>query len=352
MDRKTDKIQITTDAGERVDATVPVIISASRSTDIPAFYARWFVNRLRRGYCVWVNPFNRRQPMYVSFERCKVVVFWSKNPEPLLPYLDELDRRGLRYYFQFTLNDYEAERFEPNVPPLAHRVDTFRRLSERIGPERVIWRFDPMMLAPTLSVRELLDRVERIGGMLRGLTDKLVFSFVDVMAYRKVQANLRGEVACLSGCDMTEVEPNAAQRRQIAERLAALRDEWARDGWKIRLATCAEADDYASLGIEHNRCVDGELMEKLWGDDYELKYYLRTGKLPKKDMFYPQMPLERKDLKDKGQRKVCGCMVSKDIGMYDTCCHFCIYCYANASRMVVKQNKARHRDDGEGLVCG
>ena len=100
----TDKLLITTDSGIRVEATAPIIISASRSTDIPAFYARWFFNRLDKGYCVWYNPFNR-QKMYVSFGRCKVIVFWTKNPKPILPYLKELDKRGIHYYFQVTLND-------------------------------------------------------------------------------------------------------------------------------------------------------------------------------------------------------------------------------------------------------
>ena len=98
-----------------ITTSAPVILSVSRSTDIPAFYAEWFVNRLREGYAVWYNPFNQR-PMRVSFERVKVIVFWTKNPAPLIPYLSELDRRGVHYYFQFTLNDYEREGFESRVP--------------------------------------------------------------------------------------------------------------------------------------------------------------------------------------------------------------------------------------------
>ena len=136
----------------------PVILSVSRSTDIPAFYAEWFMNRLREGYAVWYNPFNR-QPMRVSFDRVKFIVFWSKNPAPLLPHLPELDRRGIRYYFQFTLNDYEKEGFEPNVPPLTQRIATFLQLSARLGKERVIWRFDPLILSPGTTPRQLLTRI-------------------------------------------------------------------------------------------------------------------------------------------------------------------------------------------------
>ena len=144
------KLTITTDSGATVEAQAPVIISASRSTDIPAFHAQWFIDRLKAGYVVWVNPFNR-QPMVVSFKNTKVVVFWSKNPQPIIPYLKELDDRGIHYYFHFTLNDYEQEGFEPNVPPLRERIETFKSLSGRIGKEKVIWRFDPLIVTPTLT---------------------------------------------------------------------------------------------------------------------------------------------------------------------------------------------------------
>ena len=188
-----NKLLISTDCGEHVDAIAPIIISASRSTDIPAFYAKWFFNRLAKGYCVWYNPFNRQQKIYVSFARCKVIVFWTKNPKPILPYLHELDERGIHYYFQVTLNDYVNEGFEPNVLSVEERIKTFRELSERIGRERVIWRFDPLILAPTITPRMLLSRIWKIGNQLKGYTDKLVFSFVDVKTYRKVQNNLMKE---------------------------------------------------------------------------------------------------------------------------------------------------------------
>ena len=184
-----EKVTITTRNGAQVEAQAPVIISASRSTDIPAFYAKWFINRLREGYCVWYNPFNQ-QPMYVSFKNCKVVVFWTKNPEPIMPYLHELDQRGIHYYFQVTLNDYMDEHLEPNVPSVEHRVAVFKKLSDMIGLDKVIWRFDPLIVTPDITPRKLLTRIWHIGNMLKGYTDKLVFSFVDVKTYRKVQNNL------------------------------------------------------------------------------------------------------------------------------------------------------------------
>ncbi len=136
-----------------VDAAAPLIISASRATDIPAFHADWFMKRLEAGYCVWCNPFSG-QLSPISLKNTKAVVFWSKNPAPMLPRLDELDRYGFCYYFQFTLNDYDKEEFEPNVPPLENRLDTFRRFSEKLGPARMVWRFDPIILSRTISCNE------------------------------------------------------------------------------------------------------------------------------------------------------------------------------------------------------
>ena len=341
-------------AGTPIKATCPVIISASRSTDIPAFYSKWFMNRLEAGYCVWYNPFNQ-MPMYISFRDMKAIVFWTKNPEPMLEYLPELDRRGIHYYFQVTLNDYVNEGFEPNVPSVEHRVEVFKRLSDTIGKEKVIWRFDPLILTNNLTPRMLLNKVYHVGNLLKGYTDKLVFSFVDIRAYKKVQSNLYRYANSLQSMDdVLNAEPLGDSRLELAEGMAKLRDYWKESGWNLTLATCAEDIDLASLGIEHNRCIDGELMEKLFADDKEFVYYLRTGTLPVAGggLFQPDMTSlpKGKDLKDKGQRKICGCMVSKDIGMYNTCRHFCQYCYANTSVELVKKNESRHSDDSESII--
>ena len=163
-----EKILIKNKQGLHVEAIAPVIISASRSTDIPAFYAKWFFNRLAKGYCTWYNPFNINQKMYISFERCRVIVFWTKNPAPIIPYLPELDKRGIHYYFQVTLNDYVKEGFEPNVPSVEERVETFKKLSSLIGKEKVIWRFDPLIITPNIEPRELLTRIWHVGNKLKG----------------------------------------------------------------------------------------------------------------------------------------------------------------------------------------
>ena len=171
---KWPEVSIETKDGLR-KAVAPQVISASRSTDIPAFHTRWLKNRLDAGYCKWINPFNRR-PIYVSFQQARAFVFWTNNAAPMLDLLPELDRRGLSYYFQFTVNDYEEERLEPHVPPLSERLTTFKDLSQRLGKERVIWRFDPLILTSESTVDTLLKKVEKIGENLHPYTEQLVFS--------------------------------------------------------------------------------------------------------------------------------------------------------------------------------
>ena len=347
----SNEVTISLPSGETVIGHAPVIISASRSTDIPAFYADWFMNRLRAGYCVWYNPFNQK-PMYISFAKTKVVVFWTKNPEPMLKYLPELDKLGLHYYFQVTLNDYVDEGLEPNVGPVGHRVEVFKRLSDAIGKEKVIWRFDPLIVTPHLSARQLVSKVYHVGNQLKGYTNKLVFSFIDVKAYRKVQNNLIKETPYYTRETVESAEPSGSYLVELVEGLAKLRDHWKDEGWDLTLATCGESIDLEKYGIEHNRCIDGDLMERLFSDDKELVYYLHTGNLPEPDLFggIPDIPEERKNLKDKGQRKVCGCMISKDIGMYNTCRHFCVYCYANTSKELVAKNKDKHKPNSESII--
>ncbi len=346
-----NKTYIVTDSGEKVEAQTPVIISASRSTDIPAFYAKWFIDRLKKGYVIWYNPFNQ-QPTYVSFKNCKVIVFWTKNPKPMIPYLSELDSLGIKYYFQYTLNDYQQEGFEPNVLSLERRIEIFKELSTLIGKEKVIWRFDPFILTDRITPRELLTRVWTIGNKLKGYTNKLVFSFIDIKAYRKVQNNLFRETEVFTKENIDSAEFNKLQIDEVVSGLVKIREAWAEDNWHITMATCAEDIDLAKYQIEHNRCIDGELMKQIFADDKDLIYYLNYGELPKEDLFgiETNISLSPEKLKDKGQRKSCGCMISKDIGMYNTCSHFCVYCYANTSKKTVIANVKKHSFNSESLI--
>ncbi|MDR1240350.1 MAG: DUF1848 domain-containing protein [Oscillospiraceae bacterium] len=334
-----DKIKIVTDSGEYVEALAPIIISASRSTDIPAFYAKWFINRLKAGYCVWYNPFNQ-QPMYVVFKNTKAVVFWSKNPKLLIPYLHELDERGIHYYFQFTLNDYDTEQFEPNVQSVEKRIEIFKELSEKIGKEKVIWRFDPLVMTKKIGVNELLRKVENIGNQLKGHSEKLVFSFADIgNIYKKVENNLKR-----LNINYQEFTPQTMN--EFAKGLCKLNRNW-----DFSLATCAEEMNLEQYGIEHNRCIDGELMKRIFAKDEDFVYYLSYGKFPERNSLFPvEPPKKEANLKDKGQRKICGCMISKDIGMYNTCSHFCVYCYANTSKEAVKNNLSSYKIENESIT--
>ena len=240
---KHQTIFIRDDNGAEVSAQAPLIISASRATDVPAFYADWFFRRLNRGYVRWRNPFSG-QDSYVSFGNTRFIVFWSKDPAPLLPYLPRLKERGIGCYIQFTLNDYEAEGMEPNVPALAQRTDTFRRLVDALGIGAVVWRFDPLILTDKINIDTLLDKIAHIANVLAGYTEKLVFSFADIESYKKVSRNLRQ-----SGINYREWDEESM--RDFASRLSRLNHDY----WNFRLSTCAERIDLSEYGIEHNRCI-------------------------------------------------------------------------------------------------
>ena len=321
-----ETIDITTESGETVRAQAPVIVSASRTTDIPAFYADWFFDRLEKGYSVWTNPFNGAKS-YVSYARTRLVVFWSKNPRPLLPHLEKLREKGIRCYLHYTLNDYETEGLERGIPPLDERIDTFLRLSELLGKELVIWRFDPLIRTDRIGVEELLRKAERIGDRLRGHTRKLVFSFADIRTYRSVQGNLRRN-------DIRWREFDERQMLDTATGLAELNKKWG-----YTLATCGERIDLSQFGVRRNKCIDDELIVRQFADDPLLMDFLGV----ERDGLFSPETVVRKNAKDKGQRPFCGCIASKDIGEYDTCPHQCAYCYANRSDGKAAENYRLHR---------
>ena len=299
----------------------PVILSASRATDIPAFYADWFMNRLRAGWFKWTNPFNPAQARTVSVAKTRVIVFWSKHPAGLWAHLDELDRTGIHYVFQYTLNNYAEEGWEPRLPPLADRLGLFRRLADRIGPERVIWRLDPLMRTELVGVPELLAKAERLAAALAPHTRKLVFSFADLADYPAVRRKLAR--AGIAAREFTRAEMEEAARG-VAEIARA---------HGLAPATCAEAVDLSAFGVAHNRCVDGEWLARLWPEDGALLEFLGS----------------RAARKDPGQRPACGCLVSKDIGRYGTCPHACVYCYATPSPAAADRYPRAHRPEAESL---
>ena len=342
------KIERPTEDGRIVSMQAPVIVSASRSTDIPAFYADWFFHRLDKGYSAWAIPFNGVKS-YVSYENTRFIVFWSKNPRPLLPYLHILKERNIKCYIQYTLNDYEQEGVE-KVPSLATRIETFKMLVEQLGKGAVIWRFDPMILTDDISIDDLLRKVQNIGDQLKGYTEKLVFSYADIAVYKKVKKNLDA-----SGIPYHEWE--IEQMEEFAERLSAMNHK---RGWEFQLATCGEKIDIGKYGILHNRCIDGDLITRIAWDDKKLMDFMKVKieSVPSPTLFdeRPKLPESAIQLphnryfisthkKDPGQRQFCECMASKDIGEYNTCPHLCEYCYANTTKQLALQNWKRHQEN-------
>ena len=328
--------------GQSVLAQTPLIISASRSTDIPAFYADWFFRRLEEGYSVWKNPFNGIK-YYISYENTHFIVFWSKNPRPLLQHLHKLKERDIKCYIQYTLNDYELEGLE-KVPSLDYRIETFKLLVERLGKETVVWRFDPMILTDDITIDKLLQKVQNIGDQLKGYTEKLVFSYADIAPYAKVRNNLKA-----SG--ITYHEWTVEQMEEFAYKLASLNFE---RGWNYELATCGEKIDLFKYGIIHNRCIDGDLITKLaWNDKVLMDFMGVKIESAEQNLFLPEDAIKLPDghffvskhKKDKGQRLFCECMASKDIGEYNTCPHLCEYCYANASKTAALTNYRKYKEN-------
>ena len=331
--------------GTKVKAQTPIIVSASRSTDIPAFYADWFFHRLQKGYSAWINPFNGVKS-YVCYDETRFIVFWSKNPRPLLDYLHILEERNIKCYIQYTLNDYEQEKLE-RVPPLQYRIDTFKLLVERLGKGAVVWRFDPMILTDDISVDNLLDKVQRIGDQLKGYTEKLVFSYADIALYKKVKANLERN-------GIPYHEWTKEQMDEFAQKLSLMNKE---RGWNYTLATCGEKIELNRYGIEHNRCIDGDLITKIAWQDSKLMEFMKIKieQLPPPSLFGDEdipknailLPNNKYFIsahkKDTGQREFCGCMAAKDIGEYNTCPHFCEYCYANTSKQQALKNWQHHK---------
>lgn len=287
-----------------------MIISASRRTDIPTYYSEWFFNRIREGYVLVRNPMNAHQISRISLDPDVVdgIVFWTKNPIPMLNKLDRL--QDYTYYFQFTLNSYGQD-VETNVPNKQKTIiPAFKRLSDTIGPERVIWRYDPVFLNDTYTPEYHLRYFEQLAKILHPYTKKCTFSFLDM--YRNTEKNVKG-----LAIHKFPIE----QQKEIAKSFAEIAHSYG-----LQIETCAEGIDLEEYGIQHARCIDDRLLSQLIGCP------LQVGK-------------------DKNQRLECGCIESIDIGTYNTCRNGCLYCYANFSQKSVQTNAQKH-DPNSPLLFG
>lgn len=284
-----------------------MVLSVSRRTDIPCCYPKWFMSRLRAGYALTRNPYNSRQVSRISLSPRLVdcVVFWTKDPEPLTAYLPEIDRMGYKYCFQFTLTGY-GDDIEKGLRPKEDIIETFIRLSRRIGSRRLQWRYDPILLGDGWTVERHLevfaDLCRRLAGWTRGVT----VSFVD------------DSRRCRSAGIRPLSSPEIDRLGRGIGRIAAEH--------RLPASTCCEAADLSAYGIYPGPCIGRELLEAACGCPLELKA-------------------------DRHQRPGCGCMSSVDIGAYNTCRNDCIYCYASDGPAAVERRTAAYAPDGE-LLCG
>jgi DNA repair photolyase len=288
-----------------------MIISASRRTDIPAFYSEWFIKRLQAGFAYIKNPRNPHRIASVELNRDVVdcIVFWTKNAQPMLNKLDIIDSMGYPYYFQFTITPYDHQ-VEKGLPPKTEIIETFKRLSDKNGKHRVIWRYDPVIVNAEYSVQYHLDRFGEMCDILGGYTNKCTFSFIDL--YAKLQRRTK---------DIVNSEVNTLNMNQIAQGFSAIAEDH-----DLELATCSEAIDLSSYGISRASCIDQTLIENIIGCSIRAK-------------------------KDTNQRPHCSCIESIDIGAYDCCSHGCIYCYAMTSENLVSKNRQWHNSNSPMLIC-
>ncbi|MBP3543190.1 MAG: DUF1848 domain-containing protein [Lachnospiraceae bacterium] len=287
-----------------------MILSVSRRTDIPNYYSEWFYNRIKEGFVYVRNPMNPYQVSRIELspEIVDCIVFWTKNPEPMMERLDELV--PYPYYFQFTLTGYGTD-IEQNVPHKREKmIPIFKRLSEKIGSRRIVWRYDPILFTPIYTQEYHLKAFDEIAGALNGYTEKVVISFVD--SYAKI----RKSMDALGVYDINE-----AERTAFAKRLSEIAAENGMD-----IASCAEEIDLEACGIRHNSCIDKNLIEDIIGCKLNV-------------------------MKDKNQRQICGCVESVDIGTYNTCRNRCCYCYANYSMESVRKNSESY-DAASPILCG
>ena len=291
-----------------------MIISASRRTDIPAFYAQWFTNRIRAGHCTVPNPFNRKQVSHISLrpENVTIIVFWTRNPQPLIPYLKELDQLGYLYYFQYTVMN-NPRLIDTMAPSLSSSLKIFKKLSNLIGPERVIWRYDPIIISNITDIEFQTTTYKNIAESLRNYTYRSVISLLDL--YPKLKKRLK----VLKDNGIEIVDCNKKFDKSFDELLYTLADVAEQN--KMEIVSCAEDQSLTKYNIHPGKCIDDNYIKRVFGINVNHK-------------------------KDPSQRKACGCVVSKDIGVYNTCLSGCQYCYATTS---FEKAKALYEHHNPGL---
>ena len=288
-----------------------MIVSASRRTDIPAFYSSWFFNRIKEGYVLVPNPFDAHRISRINLSPAVVdcIVFWTKNPAPMLDNLELL--KDYKFYFQFTLNPYGSE-LENNLPRFRKRIELFKRLADKIGRDKVIWRYDPILTNEVYTVSFHREKFAETAELLKEHTEKCMLGFID--HYR----HIRPAVGKFNRRPLLpeEIRQMAVSFRETMDAYPA-----------IALETCTSKVDLSALGISTGLCVDNKLVEKITGYSIIAR-------------------------KDKNQRSICACVESIDIGTYETCLNGCIYCYAiRGNYATARRNSGKH-DKTSPLLIG
>ncbi len=317
-----------------------MIVSASRRTDLPAFYSAWFLNRLREGYALVRHPRNPRQVRCVPLTppEADYIVFWTRDPRPLLPGLDELDRLGLGYSFLFTVTPYGPQ-LEGNLPDPETRLEAFAALAERVGPLRVDWRYDPILFTDRIDAAFHRRSFARLAERLRGHTRRCIVSFLE--PYAKTRRNL---------APFALREGTPEERLELLDSLA---EQAERCG--MRLQTCAFSPAAGPAGAPAS-IPPGEAARGEVAADAESR---APSPAPRAE---PGACIDGRRIsaflgrpvgagKDPGQRARCLCARSVDIGAYDTCLHGCLYCYATRGRAAAAAEHRRH-DPSSPLLVG
>ncbi len=287
-----------------------MIISASRRCDIPSHFGQWFINRLKDGYVLIQNPYNphRVSKALLTSETIDIIVFWTKNPIPFLKHLPEIDSTGTPYYFEFTLTPYDKS-VEKNLPEKQLLIDVFRHLSAKLGKNRMVWRYDPIIIDEIFTIDYHIKNFSDMASQLKNNTTRCVISFVD--NYKNVASRMGKNPAYAMSVE---------SMLKISEAFSTIANEN-----DLEIYTCAEKLNLEKYGIKHGSCIDKTLIENILGSRII-------------------------DTKDKNQRAECLCLESIDIGTYNCCTNGCGYCYALQNENAAVDNMKRHNPNSPMLL--
>ncbi len=285
-----------------------MILNTGNRTDIPAFYSDWFYNRIKAGYVMTRNPYNVKNvtKYKLSSELIDVICFCTKNPEPMLKRIDELHEFNQFWFVSITPYSKDVE---PNVVNKHAVIQSFKKLSNKVGINAVSWRYDPIFINERYTYEYHIRAFEKIAKELKDYTNSCTISFIDL--YTKTKKNFPG---------IQELDLELQIKMTID--LVAIAKKY-----DIKIYTCSESSELEQYGVDVTGCMSKNVLEKSLG--YKLK-------LPKSV---------------NNARESCMCILNNDIGMYNTCLHGCKYCYANYDMGFVRKNSLKH-DVNSPLLVG